>query len=72
MGTFFLQCMDGIQEKKTSGREWNQLLDALVMISKYKKSSIYYVIYIKVFSDGKVSYLTVSTDDVLKTTNDET
>ena len=29
-------------------------------------------IYIKVFSEGSVSYLTVSTDDVLDTTNNET
>ena len=39
---------------------------------KYKKITIYHAIYIKVFSDGTVSYLTVSTDDVLNTTNNET
>ena len=43
----------------------------MVKINKYKKSTIYYVIYIKVFSDGTVSYFTVSTDDFLNTTNSE-
>ena len=39
---------------------------------KYKKSTIGNEIYIKVFYDGTVSYITVSTDDVLNTTNNET
>ena len=38
----------------------------MVTILKYNKSTI------KVFSDGTVSYCTVSTDDVLNTTNNET
>ena len=42
------------------------------MIIKYKKSTIYHAIYIKFFTDGTVSYLTVSTDYVLNTTNNET
>ena len=50
----------------------NRLLDILVAILKYKKSKIYHTIYIKVFSDGTVSYLTVSTDDVLNAINNET
>ena len=41
-------------------------------ILKYKEIAIYYSIYIKVFFDGKFSYITVSTDDVLKTNNNET
>ena len=39
---------------------------------KYKKITIDHNIYIKVFNDGTVSYLTVSTDDVLNTNNNET
>ena len=43
----------------------------MVTILEYKKSTIDHDIYIKVFDDGIVSYLTVSTDDVLSTTNNE-
>ena len=39
---------------------------------KYKKIKIDNEIYNKVFSDGTVSYLTVSTYDLLNTTNNET
>ena len=39
---------------------------------KYKKGIIYHAIYIKVFSDGTVSYFTVTTDDVINTNNDDT
>ena len=58
--------------KNTAGRQWNRIVDAVVTILKYKKSIIDHAIYIKVFADGTVSYLTVSTDDVLNTTNNET
>ena len=64
--------MNIIQVTKPSGRQWNSLLDVVVTIIKYKKSTIDHAIYIKVFTDGTVSYLTVSTDDVLDTTNNET
>ena len=50
-GTFFLQFMDGIQGTKPDGKKWNILLDAVINILKYKKSTIYYAIYIKVFYD---------------------
>ena len=63
--------MNGIQGINAAGRQWNRLLDAVVTILKYKKSTIYLAIYIKVFADGTVSYLTVSTDDVLNTTNND-
>ena len=43
----------------------------MVTILKYKKITIDHAIYIKVFSDGTIYYLTVSTDDVLNTTNNE-
>ena len=42
------------------------------MIIKYKKRKIGHSIYIKVLSDGTVSHITVSTGDVLTTTNNET
>ena len=71
-GPFFPPCMNGIQGTKPAGQQWNILLDAVVTILKYKKITIYHAIYIKVFTDVTVSYLTVSTDDVLNTTNNET
>ena len=64
--------MNGIQGRKPFGRKRNQLLDAVVAILKYKKIVIDHAIYIKVLSGGNVSYLTVFTDDVLNTTDNET
>ena len=58
--------------KNPAGRQWNIILGAVVTIIKYKKSIIDHTIYIKVFNDGTVSYLTAYTDDVLNTTNNET
>ena len=63
--------MNGIQGTKPSGRKWNRLLDAVVTIIKYNKSTTDHVICIKVFTDCTVSYLSVSNDDVLNTTNNE-
>ena len=57
---------------KPAVRKCNQLIDAVVTIIEYKKRTIYPAIKIKVFYDGTVSYLTVSTDDVINTTNNET
>ena len=65
-GPFCIQCTNGIQEEKPTGLKWNQLLDAVVLFLKYKIITIYYAIYIKVFSYGTVSHLTFFTDDVLK------
>ena len=70
-GSFFLQCMNVIQGTQPAGRQWNILLDAVVTMINYKKSTIYHAIYIKVFADVAVSYITVSTDDVLNTTNNK-
>ena len=64
--------MNGIQGTKQAGRQWNILLDASVTIIKYKKITIDHAIYIKFFTDGTVYYLTVSTNDVINTTNNET
>ena len=44
----------------------------MVTIIKYKKSTIDHSIYIKSFSYGTVSYLTVSAYDVINTTNNDT
>ena len=63
--------MNGIQVTKPAGIQRNILLDAVVTILKYKKRTIDHDIYIKVFTYGKVSYIKVSTDDVLNTTNNE-
>ena len=64
--------MNVIKGEKTAGRQRNRLLDAVVTINKYKKITIYHDIYIKFFTDLTVSYLTVSTDDIINTTNNET
>ena len=47
-GQFFLQCMNGIKGTKPDGRQWNILIDAVVTILEYKKSTIDHTIYIKV------------------------
>ena len=70
-GPFFLQYMNGIQGTKPSIRQWNRLLDSVVTILSYNKITIDHSIYIKVFADGTVSYLTVPTDDFLNTNNNE-
>ena len=64
--------MNGIQITNPAGRQWNRLLDTVVTMFKYKKSTIDHAICIKVFTDGTVSYITVSTDDVINTTNNKT
>ena len=64
--------MNGIQGRKLAGRKCNRLIDAVVIIIKYKKSAFDHTIYIKVFNYGTLSYLTVYTDDFLNTTNYET
>ena len=64
--------MNGIQVTEPAGWQWNRLLYAVVTIFEYKKSTIDHAIYIKFFSDGTVSYLTVSTDDVINANNNET
>ena len=63
--------MNEIQGTKPAGQKWNRLLDAVFTILKYKKNTIDHDIYIKVFTYDIVSYLTVSTDDVINTTNNE-
>ena len=64
--------MNITQGTKPALQQWNILLDAVVTILKYNKITIDQAVYIKVFSDEIVSHLTVSTDDVLNTTNNET
>ena len=58
--------------KNPAGLQWNRLLDAVVTILKYNKNKIDHAIYIKLFSDKTVSFLTVSTDDLINTNNNET
>ena len=60
--------MNGLQGKKPAGRQWNRCIDAVVKIIRHKKIIIDNEIYIKLLSNGEVTYLTVSTDDVLNTT----
>ena len=64
--------MNVIQGVDTAGWKWNRLLDVVVTILKYKKSTIDHSIYINVFYDGIESQLTVSTDNVIDTNNTET
>ena len=70
-GPFYLQCMNVIQGTNPAVIQWNIFLYAVVTIRNYKKITIYHAIHIKVFTYGTVSYLTISTDDVLNTTNNE-
>ena len=63
--------MHVIQVTKPSERQWNTLLDSVVTILKYKKVIIDHYIRIKVFSTVTVSYIKVSTDDVINTTDKE-
>ena len=64
--------MNGIQGEKASVLQCNILLNAVVAVLKYKKITIDHDIYIKFLSDVKLSYIKVSTDDSLNTTNTET
>ena len=61
--------MNDIQGNKPSCRQWNILVYSAVNIVDYKRNIIYHYISMKLFSNGTVSYLTVSTYDVLNTTN---
>ena len=64
--------MNGVQGKNPARRQCNILLDAVVTIIKYNKSTINHAIYSKFFSDITVLYLTFSNDDIINTTNNET
>ena len=44
----------------------------MAAILKYNKITIYHAIYIKLFYGGTIYYITVSTDDFLNNTNNET
>ena len=63
--------MNGIQKGKPSRQKWNWIHDEVIKIIKYKESTIDHAIYIKVLFDGTVSYTTVSTGNVINTTNNE-
>ena len=63
--------MDGIKGTKPAGLQYNWLFDAVVEMMKSNKRIIDHAIYIKEFSVVTVSYLRVSTADVLNTTNNE-
>ena len=58
--------------KKPDGQQWNRLLGAVVIMIKYKKSTVDNNNCVKVLYGGTVYYLTVSTDDVINNTNNET
>ena len=64
--------MNEVQGTKPAIQQWNIPFDAVVTILKYKKITVDHDIYIKVFSDITVSYITVYTDDVLNRNNNET
>ena len=53
-GPFCLQCMNGIQGTKPSGRKCNRLHDSLIAIHKYNKRTFYHDIYIKLSFDVTV------------------
>ena len=72
INTFILECINRIKIIKPNGQQCNQLLDTVVTIIKYKKSTIDHSIYIKVFYDATVSYPAVYTDDDINTDNNGT
>ena len=71
-GSFFIQCIKVIQGTKPSLLQYNRIFDAVVTILECKKIAIDNSIYIKVFSDGTISYLEFSTGDFVNTTNNYT
>ena len=64
--------MNVIQGTKPDGQQYHGLLDTVVIILKYNKSTIDLTIYIKLFSDETVSYIRFSNDEALNITNKET
>ena len=64
--------MNVIQETKPAVKQWNRLLDIVLIILKYNKSTIDHDVYIKVLFDVNVSYIKVSAGYVLNATNNET
>ena len=71
-GPFCPQYINGIQGTTLAVQQWNKLRDAMVTILEYIKITINHVISIKCFSDVTVSFITVSTDDVINITTNET
>ena len=61
--------MNENQGTNPAGQQFISLLDVVVTTIKYKKITIDHAIYIKIFSDVTVSYPTVSTNDVIDTTD---
>ena len=70
-GPFLSSVWMEFKEQRQLKKKRNRLLDAVVTIIKYKKSTIDHDINIKVFTHGTVSYLTVSTDNVINDTNNK-
>ena len=64
--------MNKIKSNKKPGIQRNRILDELVIMMKYNKIKIDHAIYIEILSDGNLPYFTVSTDDVLNNTNNNT
>ena len=64
--------MNLIQGTKLEGLQQNRLPDVVFTIPKHTKSTIYYAIYIKIFSDGSISYLAFSGVDFMNATNNDT
>ena len=63
--------MNRINVTNPSDQQCNRLLYAVVTIIEYNKSTIYHDIYIRVFYDGTVYCITVSTGYFLNTNNNE-
>ena len=54
MVPFFIHLINGIHGTKPSGRQYNRLLDAVVTIIRYNKSTIDHTIYINAYRDVTV------------------
>ena len=53
--------MNWFKFTNTAGHQWNILLCVVVIVIKYNKITIDNKIYIKLFPNGTVSYITAST-----------
>ena len=63
--------MNGIQVTKPLVWHWKRPLDTVVKNIEYKKITIDHAMYVKIFSNGMVSYLTMSRGVVLNTRNND-
>ena len=60
--------MNGVKGAKPEFRKWGRLLDAVLEQLQLSGSKIDHSIYVKVYPNGTISYLSVLTYQILQTT----